>query len=88
MSTSVEDRVLDIIAASAKVDRSTISTSTTLAEIGVTSLDAIEIIFDIEEAFEVTLPEGNANFDTETIASLVEAVEKGLAIKAGSAPPA
>ncbi|HEV7778208.1 MAG TPA: acyl carrier protein [Luteibacter sp.] len=81
MSQNVQDEVFDIIAAQAKVDRATLTPQTTLKDLGVTSLDAIEVIFDIEERFDVTLPDREANFDADTVGGLIDAVNEALAAK-------
>ncbi len=56
----MKDKVLDsVVAAIAKqkhVDPKTITSESRLDELGVTSLDAITIIYDIEEEFDVEVP--------------------------------
>ncbi|TCV94067.1 acyl carrier protein [Luteibacter rhizovicinus] len=87
MSDPIESKVFDIIANDAKIDRSTITLESTLKDLGVTSLDAIEVIFDIEEEFKVTFPERDPNFDGDTVAGLIGALREALARK-DAAPPA
>lgn len=70
----VQERVITIIAAQTKLDPAQIQASSTLKDLGVASLDAIEVIFDIEEAFNITFPDQEANFDTDTVQHLVDAV--------------
>ncbi len=49
----------------------------------------MQIIFEIEDHFKITLPDRDPNFDTESVKGLVEAVEKLVAEKPrGDAPPA
>lgn len=78
----VAREVTAIIAKQAKLDEATIKPESTLKDLGIASLDAIEIIFDIEAHFDVTIPDQGANFDTDTVQSLVDAVLKALAVKA------
>ena len=79
MSDPNESRVFDIIAKSAGVDREKITPETTFKDLGIGSLDAIEVIFDIEEAFDIHLPEQDANLDADTASGLVTAVRQAMA---------
>ena len=56
----VEDAVLGIIAAKAKQDRASLSRQTELTSLNLDSLDVVEIIFQIEEQFDISIP-FNAN---------------------------
>ena len=58
-----------------------------LKDLEIQSLDAVQIIFEIEDHYKITLPDRDPNFDTESVRGLVEAVDRLLAEKA-SAPPA
>jgi acyl carrier protein len=54
-----------------------------LAELGLDSLQVVELTFEIEERFDVEIP-FNANFDIEakTVADLVQTVERLITAKA------
>ena len=57
----------------------------TLKDLGVASLEAIELIFDIEEHFNINFPDQQgANFGSDTAQNLVDAVQKALADKAAA----
>jgi acyl carrier protein len=56
----VEKTVLEIIAAKAKVDPTSLSRATDLSTLNLDSLDVVEIFFEIDEAFDISLP-FNAN---------------------------
>ena len=82
MNETTQLQVFEIIAKAAKIDASTIKPESTLKDLGIASLDAIELIFDIEEHFNINFPEQQgANFDTDTAQSLVDAVQQALAAK-------
>jgi acyl carrier protein len=53
--TDVETAVLDIIAKKANVGRGVLQRATELSSLNVDSLDRIEIMFEIEEAFAIHL---------------------------------
>jgi acyl carrier protein len=79
MSDPIESRILDIVALSAGVERESVTPDTTLKDLGIGSLDAIEVLFDIEEAFDIRLPDQDANLDADTVAGLVTAVRNAMA---------
>ena len=83
MSDSTQQQVFEIIAKQAKIDLDTIKPESTLKDLGIASLEAIELIFDIEENFNITFPDQHgANFDSDTVQSLIDAVQKALDEKA------
>jgi acyl carrier protein len=59
-SAGIESDVLDIISKQAKVERATLSRRTSLAELNIQSLDLVEIIFALEDKFDLEVPY-NAN---------------------------
>lgn len=81
---AIRDQVIAIIARQTKLDVATIRTDSTLKDLGVASLDAIEVIFDIEEFFDVTFPDQGTNFDTDTVQHLVDAVIEARRVKAAA----
>ncbi|MEJ1935650.1 acyl carrier protein [Nostoc sp. NIES-2111] len=50
------DDILDIIAASARLDRSTLKLETPLDELSISSLTLIEAVFEIESKYDVEIP--------------------------------
>lgn len=81
--TDIAAEIAAIIAKQAKLDPATITPRSTLKDLGIASLDAIEMIFDIEEHFDIQFPEQQgANFDSDTAQSLVDAVQQALDEKA------
>ncbi|HJT97398.1 MAG TPA: phosphopantetheine-binding protein [Rhodanobacteraceae bacterium] len=85
--SSVQDTIFDIIATESGIDRSKITLDSTLKDLEIQSLDAVQILFEIEDHFKITMPDRDPNFDTESVKGLVETVEK-LSAEKGSAPPA
>lgn len=81
----VSTRVRTIVAEQAKVELDAVTPTTTLKDLGVASIEAIEVIFDIEEHFDITFPDEGANFDTDTVQHLIDAVQQALAQKAAAA---
>ncbi|GGA07169.1 acyl carrier protein [Dyella caseinilytica] len=78
---STQQEIFEIISKQAKIDITTIKPESTLKDLGVASLDAIEVIFDIEEHFNINLPNEDTDFESGTVGHLVEAVDRQLAQK-------
>ncbi|MBE1161654.1 acyl carrier protein [Dyella acidiphila] len=78
---STQQEVFEIISKQAKIEIDAVKPESTLKDLGVASLDAIEVIFDIEEHFNINLPNEDTDFDTGTVGQLVEAVDRQLALK-------
>ena len=82
--SSVEQKVVAILAEQAVLDPSDVTLDSTLEGLGIDSLGLVETIFAIEEAFDVSVP-FNANepaksdFDISSVAAIVRAVEGLLA---------
>ena len=77
-TTEIAAVVRQVIANKTKTEESAIGNDTKLVTLGVESLDAIEIIFELEEHFEIEIPY-NANTVDEaglvTVGDLISAVE-------------
>ena len=74
MGETVTDVLRKVIAQQAHLDPSAIKPESVLSELGVTSLDLVEIIMTIEDKYDVTIPvdavEAWNNY--KTVASLIE----------------
>ena len=84
---SIRQRVIDAIARSKRVDAAGIKPETTFEELGMDSLDAIELLFEIEEEFDLTV-EDDAVQGKETVGQVIDAVREAVAEEGGKKPPA
>ena len=94
MSETVQATVFSIIAREAGIDEGKVTLDSTLKDLEIASLDAIQIIFEIEDHFKIQMPDRDPKFATESVKGLVDTVERLLADKAAnvatsppSAPP-
>lgn len=74
------DAILDIVAQVSLVDRATLVLDAKVADLGITSLDMVEIIFALEEKFGIELP-FNANTSAQgyrTLGDVIAVVEKTI----------
>lgn len=87
MSDTTLDKVRTIIAEQAMLDVAEVKPDSTLTDLGVDSLGLVEIVFAIEEQFDVTVP-FNANdpsasdFDVSTVQAASDGVDKLVAERA------
>jgi len=77
--------VMSVIKKKIRVDRSEITMDDRLADLGLESLDALELVFDLEEKFDIEIPV-NANDAQiggfEKVSDVVAAVQKIIDKKA------
>ena len=81
MSTT-QDTVIDIIARSCGIDPGRVRLDATLKELDVHSLDAVQVLFEIEDHFNVHVPERDERYAAGTVRDLVAGVERLLAAQA------
>lgn len=82
--TDVTNDVIAIIAKKVRVDHPKIELTDRLVDLGLESLDAVEMIFDLEEKFDIQIPYNANSSRTEfdTVGEVVRAIEKLVAEKA------
>jgi acyl carrier protein len=79
---NVHSTVVQNIARTAGVDAAALTPEATLRDLGIASLDALELLFELEEKFDLQLKEEEIDLGTATIAQLVATLESALARKA------
>jgi acyl carrier protein len=74
MTEAIEDVLREIIAKQAHMDPSLVTRESVLSELGVTSLDLVEIIMTIEDKYDVSIPVDavEAWNGYKTVANLIE----------------
>ena len=60
-------RIRVVAASDARIPQETISLDSTLTDLGIDSLEAIEIVFNLEERFKISFPDRDPSFDTGTV---------------------
>lgn len=86
MNPDLQTQIFSIIADQAKLDVASIRADSTLKDLGVASLEAIEVIFEIEEKYDVTLSDSDADLKSDTVQGLIDAVRRALDAKGTPAP--
>ena len=81
---TVKDKVIEIIAEQGLLEKSAVTHTSTLKDLGIDSMAIVESIFAIEEEFDIIVP-FNANvpetsdFDVSSVGSIVRSVENLVA---------
>lgn len=74
--SSIEERVIDIVAEELSVEKDKIKRETTfIHDLGADSLDIVEMIMALEEEFEISIPDDAAEKIT-TVGQAIEHIEK------------
>jgi acyl carrier protein len=87
MSESLEQTVIQILAKSKNIDAAGITASTPMEELGLDSLDGMSLIFDLENEFEIEIPDGAAE-SARTVGDLVDGVARLVEARGKGAPTA
>jgi acyl carrier protein len=79
---NIEARVIDLIARHQRLQPGQVTIDSTFASLSIDSLDGMELVFDFEEAFDITISDEVARQMT-SVRDAVEALRQAL-----TAPPA
>jgi acyl carrier protein len=79
MLTATEDRVVEIVCENLGVSKEQVTRSTAfLEDVGADSLDVVELVMELEEEFEITIPDDQAE-RIRTVGEAVDYIERELA---------
>lgn len=85
MSESIQDRVLRVIATTRRVPLETVRADNTFEELGIDSLDRINILFELESEFDIEIDDEQAKQVT-TLQQMIEGITKLVDAKAAHPP--
>ena len=70
--------VIAIIAKKKRTDKPTVELSDRLEDLGLESLDTVELIFDLEEKFDIRIPynANNARAEFDTVGEVIDAIQQ------------
>ena len=80
MSQEIESKIIDIIAGEAQIDRDKLKPESTMDDFEVPSITQFEVLFAVEEAFDIEMPD---DLEDHTLRGLAEKVAE-LQAKKGS----
>jgi acyl carrier protein len=82
------DRLLDIISSKAKVDRASLVPGATMETLNIPSLDMVDILFGVEEEFNIYIPMGDELSHVVYLYDLVKVLsDQALQTKTPDEPP-
>ncbi|NYF79665.1 acyl carrier protein [Granulicella arctica] len=73
MSESIQDRVLRVIATTRRVPPETVRADSTFEELGIDSLDRINILFELESEFDIEIDDEHAKQVT-TLQQMIDGI--------------
>jgi acyl carrier protein len=82
MSDAVAEKIISTLASVKKIPADNITLQTNLQELGIDSLDVFTLLFELENAFNISIPDDDVR-SIRTVSDIVEGVKKILA----AAPP-
>ena len=75
MSEQLTQRVLSVIAATQRISPETVTIDKSFQERGIDSMDGINILFALENEFDITIPDEQAK-QIHSIREMVQGIEK------------
>ena len=84
MDQDLAQRVIGIIAKTQRLENGKVTLDSTYEELGIDSLDGVNILFALENELDIQIPDEAAK-EIRTVRQTVEGVEKLVALKADGA---
>lgn len=85
MSDAVTQKVISAIAKMKQIPPETITPDSSLEELRMDSLDGLNLFFDLEEAFDLEIPDEGAR-SMRTVRQIVEGLDRMIAEKGAAEP--
>ena len=85
MSDSIQDRVLKIIASTRRIPLDTVRPDSTFEELGIDSLDRLNILFDLESEFDIEIDDEEAK-KVQNIPEMISGITHLVEAKAKASP--
>jgi acyl carrier protein len=84
MSDDLIQRVLNVIASSKRIPRETVTIDSGFEQLGIDSMDAVEILFALENEFDISIPDDEVR-SVRNVRQMCEGVERLVAAKSDAA---
>jgi acyl carrier protein len=85
MSDELIERVRQVIATSKRIPVERVTIDSAFEELGIDSMDAVEILFALENEFDINIPDEEVK-NVRNVRQMVAGVERLLAAKSASTP--
>ena len=80
MSDELIQRVLKVIAASKRIPLETVTIDSEFLQLAIDSMDAVEILFALENEFDITIPDDDVR-SVRNVRQMCEGVDRLVAVK-------
>lgn len=84
MSDEIAQRVMKVMAASKRIPLETVTIDAEFAQLNIDSMDAVEILFALENEFDINIPDEEVR-QVRTVRQMCEGVERLVAAKTNAA---
>jgi len=84
MSDDLIQRVLKVIATSKRIPHETVTIDCDFQQLGIDSMDAVEILFALENEFDISIPDEEVR-SVRNVRQMCEGVERLVAAKSDAA---
>ena len=85
MPDELSQRVISVIAATQKLPPERVTIDSTFEELGIDSLDGVNILFALENEFNINIPDDKVE-GVRSVRQMVESLEKVVGVGSESAP--
>ena len=83
MPDQLTERVLKVIAATQRISPEKVTIDSSFQELGIDSMDGINILFALENEFDITIPDDQAK-QIRSIREMVEGIQKLVSQSSGA----
>ena len=87
MSDELIERVRKVIATSKRIPVDRVTIDSAFEDLGIDSMDAVEILFALENEFDITIPDEEVK-TVRNVRQMAEGVQRLLAAKSAGTPTA
>jgi acyl carrier protein len=84
MSEELIQRVIKVIATSKRIPLETVTIDSDFQQVGIDSMDAVEILFALENEFDISIPDDDVR-SVRNVRQMCEGVERLVAAKSANA---
>lgn len=83
MTDDLAEKVLEIVARETQRERKDLNLSDRIEDLSIQSLDMVQIMFGIEDEFDIYVPQEDESFGQQTLQDMVDGIARLIA-EAGS----
>ena len=86
MNSDIAERVRKVIAKHMRIPPENVTNESTFAELGIDSLDGVNLLIEIEDEFDISIEDDQAR-SIRSVPEMVDGIQRLLAAKSGDPAP-